>query len=111
MTAPDAEVGTRPGEGDGDVGAGLPLPPLERGVIGIPKPQGWTIERLVSLLAGAAILFTLGLGRRRSERWRVLTGFVGVNLVLDGTVGWCPFSLLLHRLGILSAAERSRHSD
>lgn len=72
------------------------------------KPQGWTIERLVNLLAGVAILVSLTLGRDRSPRWRLVTGFVGVNLMLDGTVGWCPISVLLHRAGIDSAAERSR---
>ena len=38
----------------------------------------------------------------------VLTGFVGANLLLDAAVGWCPTSLLLHRVGILTAAERSQ---
>lgn len=73
----------------------------------MPRPQGWTIERLVSLMAGGMILFTLTLGRTRSPRWRLLTGFVGANLLLDAAVGWCPTSLVLHRLGIRTAAERA----
>lgn len=87
------------------------LPPLERGLIGMPKPQGWAIERIVSLLAGLGVIVSLGLARRWSNRWRLLAGFVGVNLVLDGTVGWCPVSLMLHRLGVPSASERSRRPD
>ena len=73
----------------------------------MPRPQGWTIERVVSLMAGSMVLATLTLGRARSPRWRILTGFVGANLLLDAAVGWCPTSLLLHRLGVPTAAERA----
>ncbi len=73
----------------------------------MPRPQGWTIERVVSLMAGSMILATLTLGHTRSPRWRILTGFVGANLLLDAAVGWCPTSLLLHRLGVPTAAERA----
>lgn len=73
----------------------------------MPRPQGWTIERVVSLMAGSMILITLTLGRTRSPRWRLLTGFVGANLLLDATVGWCPSSVALHQLGIPTAAERT----
>jgi hypothetical protein len=43
---------------------------LEKGVFGMPRPQGWTIERVVNLMAGRAVLATLSLGRERSRRWR-----------------------------------------
>jgi hypothetical protein len=74
----------------------------------MPKPQGWTIERLVNLMAGTMVLISLALGRKVSSRWRILTGFVGANLLLDAAVGWCPTSVLLHRLGIPTAAERAQ---
>lgn len=80
--------------------------PVERGAFGMPKPQGWTIERVVNLMAGGVVLITLALGREHSSRWRVLTGFVGGNLLLEAAVGWCPTSVLLHRLGIPTRAER-----
>ncbi|MBS4726870.1 DUF2892 domain-containing protein [Mycobacterium sp. SM1] len=76
-------------------------------MFGMPRPQGWAIERVVSLMAGSMILTTLTLGRTRSPRWRLLTGFVGANLLLDATVKWCPSSVVLHRLGIPAAAERA----
>lgn len=88
-------------------GSGDQAPPLGRGALGMPKPQGWPIERIVDIMAGAGILATLGLARKRSARWRVLTGFIATNLLLDGAIGWCPFSMLLHRLGVPSAAERA----
>lgn len=77
------------------------------GPFGIPHPQGWPLERVLSLLAGSVVLTSLLLGRENSRRWRVLTAFVGLNLLLDAAVGWCPTSLLLYRLGIRTAAERA----
>jgi uncharacterized membrane protein YeaQ/YmgE (transglycosylase-associated protein family) len=78
---------------------------IERGAFGMPRPQGWTLERIIHALAGTVVLMTLGLGRRHSARWRILTAFVGANLLLDAAVGWCPTSVLLHRLGVPTASE------
>ncbi|TVS87799.1 YgaP family membrane protein [Mycobacterium helveticum] len=80
--------------------------PIERGAFGMPRPQGWPVERIIHLLAGGMVLVTLALGRKYSARWRILTGFVGVNLLLDAAVGWCPTSVLLHRIGIPTEIER-----
>lgn len=80
---------------------------LETGMFDMPKPQGWTIERVISLMAGGMVAVTLILGRKRSRRWRLLTGFVGINLIMDAVVGWCPSSVLLHHLGVPTAAERA----
>ncbi|WP_235216058.1 YgaP family membrane protein [Mycobacterium kyorinense] len=84
---------------------------IERGAFGMPKPQGWPIERIVTLMAGAVVLITLALGREHSSRWRLLTGFVGVNLLLDAMVGWCPMSVVLHRLGVPTDSERAQGCD
>jgi len=65
----------------------------------------WSLERSVSAIAGSVVIASLVLGRTHSSRWRLLTAFVGANLVLNGFVGWCPTSLLLHRLGIPREAE------
>ena len=62
--------------------------------------RGWTIERVVPLLAGTMVLASLALTVAFSLWWLLLTGFVGANLLLFGAVGWCPASLLLHRLGV-----------
>jgi hypothetical protein len=77
------------------------------GPFGMPKPQGWPIERIISLMAGIVVIISLILGCEVSKRWKYLTGFVGANLLLDAIVGWCPSSLLLHRLGVPTAAERA----
>ena len=75
--------------------------------LGLPAPQGWPVERVVSLLAGASIVGTLALARTRNPRWRVMTGFIGTNLMLQGTVGWCPASGMLYKLGLHTAGERA----
>ncbi|MHB8294722.1 MAG: YgaP family membrane protein [Acidimicrobiales bacterium] len=72
---------------------------------GMPKPQGWPLERVLGAIAGGVVLSTLALGRAHSPRWRVMTAFVGANLVLNAAVGWCPASLVLHKLGVKSMAE------
>ncbi|VAZ90643.1 YgaP family membrane protein [Mycobacterium pseudokansasii] len=79
--------------------------PIERGAFQVPRPQGWPLERILHLIAGSVVLVSLALGRMRSKRWRILTGFVGANLLLDAAVGWCPTSVLLHRFGVRTAAE------
>jgi len=84
---------------------------VERGMFGIPKPQGWTIERIVSLMAGAVVLITQIVRSEHPSRLRVLAGWVGANLLLNGVVGWCPMSVVLHRLGVPTAAERARAGD
>ena len=81
--------------------------PIERGAFGMPKPQGWSLERVVPLLAGTMVLTTLSLARQHHPRWRILTGFVGANLILDAAVGWCPASAVLHRMGVATSAEQS----
>lgn len=71
-------------------------------VMGRPR---LSLEKVLNLLAGSVVLTSLALARRGRPRWRVLTGFVGANLLLSGVVGWCPTSLLLHRLGLRSSCE------
>ena len=62
--------------------------------------RGWTIERVVPPLAGMVVLASIALTLAFSPWWLLLTGFVGANLLLFGAVGWCPASLMLHRLGV-----------
>lgn len=82
-----------------------------RSGLGLPRPEGWPLERVLHLMAGTMVLSTLALGRLHCPRWRILTGFVGANLLLDVTVGWCPASLLLRRLGLRTAVERAMNAS
>lgn len=65
----------------------------------------WTVERAVPLLAGLMILASLALAASVSTWWLLLTAFVALNLLLFAAVGWCPASLLMHRLGLPRRAE------
>lgn len=74
----------------------------------INTSTNWPIERATGLLAGTIILLSLGMGRLHSGRWRILTAFVGSNLLLNAIAGWCPASLIMKRLGVPTAAQCSR---
>ncbi|MFI6432022.1 DUF2892 domain-containing protein [Rhodococcus oryzae] len=65
-----------------------------------PRHRGWTVERLVPLLAGTMVLLSVALTLAFSSWWLILTGFVAANLLFYATVGWCPASLLMQRLGL-----------
>jgi hypothetical protein len=68
-------------------------------------PPGWDVNRVVSLLAGTFILFSLVMGRLHDRRWRLMTGLIGANLILQAVAGWCPASLLVRRLGVPDRAD------
>ncbi|MET8651539.1 YgaP family membrane protein [Nocardia aurea] len=70
----------------------------------LPRHHGWSIPRVVPLLAGFVVLVGTALAATVSPWWLLLTGFAGANLLLYGTVGWCPASLLMARLGLPTAA-------
>lgn len=78
---------------------------IDRGVFGMPKPRGWTVERIAMIMAGALVVMTQIAQRAGSTRLRVFAGWVGANLMLQGLAGWCPASVVLHRLGVPAAAE------
>jgi hypothetical protein len=67
----------------------------------------WHVDRVVGLLAGTFILVSLGLARVHHRRWRLMTAFIGGNLILQAVAGWCPASLALRRLGVPDARARS----
>ncbi|MFD1812431.1 YgaP family membrane protein [Rhodococcus gannanensis] len=75
-----------------------------------PCRQGWTVERVVPLVAGVMILISVGLAAAVSPWWLILTGFVGANLIFYSAVGWCPASLLMERAGLQRASCRARAS-
>lgn len=75
----------------------------------LPRHDGWTVARVVPLLAGVLVLLSAALAAVLSPWWLVLTGFVGANLVFYAAMGWCPASLVMQRLGVpvTCAATRS----
>ncbi len=70
----------------------------------LPRHQGWSIARVVPLLAGAFVLLSVIAAVAWSGWWLLFTGFVGANLLLYGIAGWCPATLMLRRLGLPATA-------
>jgi hypothetical protein len=59
-----------------------------------------TVERGLRLMAGAFILFSLGLGNWVNPYWYLFTAFVGLNLFQSGLTNWCPAMMFLKKLGL-----------
>ncbi|BDT85541.1 DUF2892 domain-containing protein [Nocardia cyriacigeorgica] len=64
--------------------------------------RGWTIARLVPLLAGTLVLAGTAAAATISAWWLIVPALVGANLLLYSAVGWCPATLLMRRTGITS---------
>lgn len=63
-----------------------------------------SIDRVVMLFAGLAVLAGLGLAQLLSPWWLLLDAFVGLNLAQAAVTGFCPLALILKRLGVRSGA-------
>ena len=84
------------------------IPSMQQ-TFGMPKPHGWPIERITGLVAGSVVLLTVALAWLHTEWWLLMTAWVGVNLLLNAAVGWCPLSVVLRRFGMPVAAESGGH--
>ncbi len=63
------------------------------------KTDSWYLERIVWLVAG---IFTLGsaiLAWLHSPYWLILTGLVGVNLIVFAFTGFCVMANILYKFG------------
>ncbi len=58
-----------------------------------------TIDRIVFAFAGALVLLSLLLGLLVSAYWFLLTAFVGLNLLQSAFTGFCPFAIILKKIG------------
>lgn len=64
-----------------------------------------TVDRLIHIFAGFAILVSLALGVPASPLflspwWLAFTAFVGANLLQYGVTTWCPLGWILRKLGV-----------
>lgn len=62
--------------------------------------KNWYLERIVWLVAGLVVLTSLILSQVHSPYWLILTGLVGLNLVILSLTGFCPLTVILHKFGI-----------
>lgn len=67
----------------------------------------WPLERILFALAGTVTLTSAALAAIVSPWFLMITAFVGINEWLYVTVGACPATLVLRRLGIRSQCDAS----
>lgn len=60
------------------------------------------VERMVVMIAGAFVFFSVLLAVFHSYHWLWFTGFVGANLMQAGYTGFCPLAKILRFLGLSS---------
>ena len=60
----------------------------------------WNVQRLLFLTAGLVTLTGVALGAFVSPWFLLIPAVVGANQLLMVSVGWCPMSLLLRRVGV-----------
>lgn len=67
-----------------------------------------TVERIVRIVAGLFIVFSLGLAHLSETidlgkpSWLWFTAFVGLNLFQSGLTRFCPMDIALKKLGVKS---------
>ena len=58
-----------------------------------------SIDRIVLAFAGTMVLVSIVLGYFVSIYWLLLAGFVGLNMFQAAFTGFCPFAMMLKKLG------------
>lgn len=58
-------------------------------------------EFFIRILAGTVVLLGLALARWVGPWWLLLDVFVALNLIQSAFTGFCPPTLLLHKIGWL----------
>lgn len=68
----------------------------------IAKTDGWYLERVIWLIAGIMTSSSALLSWLHSPYWLILTGLVGINLLIFALTGFCVMANVLHKLGVKS---------
>jgi len=64
-----------------------------------------TVERATMAFAGFMVLLSLALTWFIHPYWAWLTVFVGANMLQSAFTGFCPASMLMHKLGMKTEKE------
>ncbi|UCH79844.1 MAG: DUF2892 domain-containing protein [Nitrospiraceae bacterium] len=65
----------------------------------IAKKDTWYMERIIWFLAGVFTLTGTVLAGIHSTYWLILTGMVGVNLLIFALSGYCIMANILFKMG------------
>ena len=71
----------------------------------IAKTDTWYMERTIWLIAGILTLTGTVLALVHSLYWLILTGLVGINLIIFAATGFCLMANILHKLGLKPAIQ------
>lgn len=72
----------------------------------LAQTDSWYLERIIWLIAG---IFTLGsalLAWLHSPYWLILTGLVGINLIVFAFSGFCLMANIVYKLGARPRLQR-----
>jgi hypothetical protein len=69
-----------------------------------------SVENATRVFAGFMVLLSLALTAWVSHHFVWLTVFVGANLLQSGITGFCPASMIMHKLGLRTERELARQS-
>lgn len=71
----------------------------------IAKTDKWYLERVIWLIAGIFTLTGTVLAVVHSKYWLILTGLVGVNLIVFAVTGFCLMANILYKFGARPGTE------
>lgn len=71
----------------------------------IANTTNWYLERVIWLVAGTLSLTSALLAWFHSPYWLILTGFVGINLIVFALTGFCTMANILHYFGVKSCCQ------
>lgn len=63
------------------------------------QTDSWYLERIIWLIAGIFSLASAVLAAVHSPYWLILTGLVGLNLIVFGLTGFCLMANIIYKLG------------
>ncbi|KUJ75240.1 sulfurtransferase [Thiomicrospira sp. XS5] len=58
------------------------------------------IEKFMMLVVGTMVLLSSILAYAFTPAWLLLTGFIGINLLISGLTGFCPMVYILRKFGL-----------
>lgn len=71
----------------------------------IAKTENWYLERVIWLVAGIMTSMSAMLSWFHSPYWVLLTGLIGLNLLIFAFTGFCIMANILYKLGLKSRIQ------
>jgi hypothetical protein len=72
----------------------------------IASTDSWYLERAIFLVAGIFTFASALLAWLYSPYWLIFTAFIGINLIIFATTGFCLMANILYRLGLQPRLQR-----